>query len=298
MKLIHKGFSNEVGIFEKAKEAKYKMNFVLISLIGLTLVIVTSVIGGSIGLVLYQARLIGPVTQFIVFNLVLNFLLLIGAVWLVVTKIEKRRFKDIGFEKHNSLKKYVRGFQIGIILMSLCTLVMYLGGGITIVRGINKPSNYIVIVFLTLIGWIVQGAGEEILCRGWMLSIIGKRYNVIFAVVVTSIMFTVLHGLNSSISYIALVNLFIYGVFAALYVVWEKGLWGVCGFHSAWNWMQGNILGIEVSGNRVVGGSLINLKAVGNPLLSGNGFGVEGSIVCTIILLVGILLLIKMILKN
>jgi hypothetical protein len=64
-------------------------------------------------------------------------------------------------------------------------------------------------------------------------------------------------------------------------------LWGVCGFHAAWNWSQGNIYGVKVSGLSP-GPSLVELEASGSDLFSGADFGLEGSLFTSFMILFGI----------
>ena len=66
----------------------------------------------------------------------------------------------------------------------------------------------------------------------------------------------------------------------------------VAALHGAWNFAQGNIVGVAVSGQNA-GGSLLHFQArSGLPdWLSGGAFGLEGNIVTCLVLLVGIIIL-------
>jgi uncharacterized protein len=64
-------------------------------------------------------------------------------------------------------------------------------------------------------------------------------------------------------------------------------LWGVFAIHSFWNWAQGNLLGLEVSGSTIGGTTLLNLKANGNDLITGGAFGPEGGLAITLVLIAG-----------
>jgi hypothetical protein len=81
-------------------------------------------------------------------------------------------------------------------------------------------------------------------------------------------------------------NLFLFGLFAALYSLAEEGIWGICGLHAVWNWVQGNIFGLEVSGLRPPGGSLLILEERGPDLITGGAFGPEGGLMITLALTV------------
>jgi membrane protease YdiL (CAAX protease family) len=68
---------------------------------------------------------------------------------------------------------------------------------------------------------------------------------------------------------IAIVNLFIGALFLAAYYTREGSLWGVCGWHSAWNWSMMHGLGLTVSGHEPTGGVLFDLQTTGHPILTG-----------------------------
>ncbi|KYH34229.1 CAAX amino terminal protease self- immunity [Clostridium tepidiprofundi DSM 19306] len=215
--------------------------------------------------------------------------------------VERRPICTMGFEKDNFIRKYIRGFVIGFLMLSICAGIFGIFNLVTIdnsnssVKGLNALSG----IFIVLIGWIVQGASEEVMVRGWLMPVIGARHNAIFGIFVSSIIFGALHLANSNIGVLPMINLILFGIFAAFYVVWEGGLWGICAVHSAWNWAQGNIFGFEVSGIIPAGGILIDLDPIkGNDIITGGPFGVEGGLVCSIVLLTGIVILIMLINKR
>jgi len=92
---------------------------------------------------------------------------------------------------------------------------------------------------------------------------------------------------------LAMGNLFLFGVFAALYALREGRVWGVFGMHAAWNWMQGNVLGLSVSGAPPVGGTWIRLVDAGPVWLTGGAFGPEGGLAVSAVLVVGVFLLLR-----
>ena len=214
-----------------------------------------------------------------------------------VKVIEKRSLSSIGFNKNNWLKKYSLGFLIGLVMMSIIVLILLSFGYITVeknpiqVVGISAISSILVILF----GWIIQGATEEIVTRGWLLNVLSTKYNIGVGLLISSTLFGLMHLTNPNVNYIAVINIILVGLFYGLYVIKTNDLWAVCGMHIAWNFAQGNIFGFEVSGLDVSVGSLIDLNLVGNNVITGGAFGPEAGIISTFILLVsiGILLFIN-----
>ena len=213
-----------------------------------------------------------------------------------VKVIEKRSFSSIGFNKNNWLKKYSLGFLIGLAMMSIIVLILLPFGYITVDKNPIQPVGVSAIasVLVILFGWIIQGATEEIVTRGWLLNVLSTKYNIGVGLLISSTLFGLMHLTNPNVNYIAVINIILVGLFYGLYVIKTNDLWAVCGMHSAWNFAQGNIFGFKVSGLDVSVGSLIDLNLVGSDFVTGGIFGPEAGITATFILLasIGILLFI------
>jgi hypothetical protein len=117
-----------------------------------------------------------------------------------------------------------------------------------------------------------------------MMQVIGSRYKPWIGVIITSIVFSLMHSGNDGASIWSTLNIFLVAILLSLFVMKDGSIWGACGWHSAWNWTLGNVFGLSVSGTAEKA-SLFNLNIVGNKLLSGGEFGVEGSIILTFILI-------------
>ena len=210
------------------------------------------------------------------------------ALW--VKYVERRKFFTIGFTNRNFISKYAEGFGTGTIMISAVVGLMALTGVVEIEEnsslplGIANPGAVIILLF----GYIFQGGSEEVLARGWQFQVIGARYKPWHGVVISSMLFGLLHGLNKGVTVLAIINLSLFSVLMVLFVLKDGNIWSACGFHSAWNWVQGNVYGLNVSGNVTTGGTIIDLQAAGPDILTGGIFGPEGSLLTTSVMLVGI----------
>lgn len=220
----------------------------------------------------------------------LTFATISSLVFFRVKVIERRNLSSIGLNKNNWLKKYLLGFFIGLVMMSIIVLILLSFGYITIEKnpiqpvGVSAISSVLVILF----GWIIQGATEEIVTRGWLLNVLSNKYSIGVGLLISSTLFGLMHLSNPNVNYIAVINIILVGLFYGLYVIKTNDLWAVCGMHTAWNFAQGNLFGFEVSGIDVSVGSLIDLNLVGSDFITGGIFGPEAGIVATFILLVSI----------
>ncbi|GAA0704901.1 type II CAAX endopeptidase family protein [Paraclostridium ghonii] len=294
-------FTKNDASFDNDKTSKKLPNFILAIVLALIFLILGSILAPIITIPLIA--IIGRIPAFSsnqdFLNLLTALLSFIGTSLLVffrVIKIEKRSLSSIGFSKHNWFKKYLLGFLIGLILMSLVVLVLYLFGFVYLEKSPVQPVGRFALLNISviLIGWIIQGGTEEILTRGWLMNVLGTRYNLHFGLFVSSVFFGLLHLSNPNINLIAILNIILVGYLFGLYVIKTNDLWGACGMHSAWNFAQGNLFGFEVSGLNVSIGSLFDFNLTGNSVVSGGVFGPEAGLAATFILILGIITIIML----
>lgn len=224
-------------------------------------------------------------------DLIIPFASMSLVIFLWVKWREKRSPLTLGLSAEKPFAVYGRGFLIGFAAMAVfyiaaLTLGVY---KFTDVNLSGLSPQIALMAFITLPGWIIQSSSEEILTRGWLFqATIRKR--VLTGVILSSLVFSALHLANDGITWLSMLNLSLYGLFAILYALKDENILGICGFHASWNWAQGNVFGILVSGNSVLGGSLLTQSsAFGPDWLTGGAFGAEGSILVSLILLALIL---------
>lgn len=270
-------------------------NFIWAIILSLIFLYGGSIIGEILTIPLYIVFLKIPLFFYnqnllLLFLNLLTFATISSLVFFRVKVIERRSLSSIGLNKNNWLKKYLLGFFIGLVMMSIIVLILLSFGYITIEKnpiqpvGVSAISSVLVILF----GWIIQGATEEIVTRGWLLNVLSNKYNIGVGLLISSTLFGLMHLSNPNVNYIAVINIILVGLFYGFYVIKTNDLWAVCGMHTAWNFAQGNLFGFEVSGIDVSVGSLIDLNLVGSDFITGGIFGPEAGIVATFILLVSI----------
>ena len=203
--------------------------------------------------------------------------------WLLL--VEKRSIRTLGFEKPAALKKFLRGLAAGTILFTVVVLLIALPGYLNTRSQDSSLPVLIIAVLIALPGWILQSSLEEMVMRGWLMPVIGARKSTWLALLISSMIFALLHLLNPDVSLLSTVNIALAGLMFALLVLCEGGIWGACGLHSAWNWAQGSLFGFPVSGNLLQSPSLWMLVENGPDIITGGNFGPEGGVISTIVLL-------------
>jgi len=217
---------------------------------------------------------------------------MVVALWLWVCCYEKRPLGSVGLFGKKFLIKYLLGFGSGMLMLVVVVGMMSLSGNVIADKSGAIPATGAIAIgatLLMLLAWVVQGGTEEVITRGWYQGVLSARYRPWTGVAVSSLLFAVLHLTANPI---ALLNLLLFGLFLALYCLREGSVWGVCGWHTAWNWTQVKLFGLSVSGHNIPGGALIDLNPVGNQYLSGGSFGPEGSIYATLIFAIGITIIV------
>lgn len=288
----------ELILFENAKKSKVLPNGIISTIIFFLMIFIGQFMGGMLtgivaffiyGLDYLMNNLIeisaGPI------GLILTFLFPLLLCFLWVKLVEKRKISSLGLNRKGFFIKFMKGFAIGILLMSVVTLLMYIFGIISLDQGIRTGIAFLPSILLILPGWIVQSSTEEILSRGWLMNVIGAKHTPLIGFIVSSVVFGFLHILNPGINVLSVLNIILIGFTFGLYVIHTQNLWGACGMHAAWNFSQANLFGFSVSGLDVNQGSLIKFTSSGSNLLTGGQFGPEASIFSTIVTLLAIIVL-------
>lgn len=144
---------------------------------------------------------------------------------------------------------------------------------------------------LYLGGFLLQGAGEEILCRGYFQGVLLRSQKPWVAVVVNSAGFALLHLPNAGVTPLGVFNTFLFGALASLITLRSGNLWGACAVHSFWNFAQGNLFGVRVSGIPAGPSPFVAVPEPGAVLWNGGNYGLEGGLAVTLCLAAGVMVL-------
>lgn len=210
--------------------------------------------------------------------------MMIIIIFLFCRFIQKRKLSTLGFTGENALIHYGRGLVIGFVIFSLAVCICIFTGALKLEMG-----QFALPVFLLYAaGYGIQGMAEEVLCRGYFMVSIGRRYPMAVAVLVNSMAFAALHLFNPGVTALALLNLTLFGIFASVCFIKTGNIWMAGAIHSMWNLVQGNVYGIKVSGLDSACSIFSAEAAEGKAWMHGGDFGLEGGLAITIVLVIGI----------
>ena len=219
------------------------------------------------------------------------FILLPFLCWLKV--IEKNPLSSLGFVKRNWLKYLVWGILMSLVQMGVIALIYQVSGiGSFVLNELSlEPLLFILGLFPF---WLLQGGTEEVATRGWLLTRIAARTNLPFAIAISSSLFGILHMGNAGVTFLSVLNIILDGVLAGLLFIYTDSIWLVVAQHGTWNYVQGNLLGFQVSGTGADASIFSFTMGDGPYWLTGGAFGAEGSIITTLVLLVSLVIVYRL----
>lgn len=231
--------------------------------------------------------LVGDVFDGQTIALITNYgLIILVAVAVLYWKlIEKKPLSEMGLTKR--FGNYFIGVLIGILLLAVSVAVIVLTGNIKI-QGVFKNAN-IPLILLLFVGFVIQGASEEFLCRGIVLQTLKGKTSIWVAIAVSTAMFIIPHWSSlfaGEMIYgvIGVVNLVLISIIFSLLTIRLGSIWIACGLHSFWNAILYSVFGLNLSGNDETVAAVFNMQSVGKNIWNGGEYGVEASIITTAVL--------------
>lgn len=179
-----------------------------------------------------------------------------------------------GADPSSAARGGLLGLGLGAVAISAVVLLGAAAGGSLEASG--APARELLrIGALQLLTVGPTSVGEELLLRGVAFRQLARGLSPGAAIVASGGAFGLMHLGNPSVSWLAALNIALVGCWFGL-VVWRTGtLWTSIGLHLAWNWFEGFVFGLPVSGVQPAA-SLVRASAPPG-FFSGGAFGPEAS---------------------
>jgi membrane protease YdiL (CAAX protease family) len=224
------------------------------------------------------AKIVPPIPGFTIpmkFDLI-SIPILLVAYELVIRRMGERPrddFRDPKWARHLGL-----GLVAGLVVFSVAVAVAAIFGVYRIV-GQGDASG---LATALLAAAIFPAVSEELVFRGILFRWIEEFGGSWLALLVTSALFGAAHLMNPHATSIAAIGIALEaGVMLGAAYMLTRSLWLPMGLHAAWNFAQGEIYDIPVSGTDVHG--LLEARLDGPELLTGGGFGLEASLIAIVV---------------
>jgi membrane protease YdiL (CAAX protease family) len=215
-------------------------------------------------------------------DFILNFFGLIGlllVLWIFMKYVDKEKFINLGFHLKNKSKHFYLGAFLGFFIMGSAYLLLSQMDEIKYVKTIFKINEFLLSIGL----FVIVAINEEVLMRGYVLRNLMYSFNKYIALILSSILFSLMHGFNPNMDWFSYLNLFLAGILLGSTYIFTKNLWFPIALHFSWNFFQ-SLFGFNVSGQNIY--SVIEFKIAKPNLINGGSFGFEGSIFCIVIQLI------------
>jgi len=172
----------------------------------------------------------------------------------------------------------IGGFLLGALAISATIAAMAFFGGTKLAyQGFHWDLITVFAYFF------VVALFEETLCRGLVQSSFYITHGFVPSVLITNTFFSLLHFLNPSFGLLAALNIFAAGLVFSALMAKTGSIWPAIGFHWSWNYLQGMIYGVPVSG-LVRFTSLYTAANEADNVINGGSFGAEGGLACSLAL--------------
>jgi hypothetical protein len=200
--------------------------------------------------------------------------------------IDRRSWMSLGWGFSDFTGEAFTGLFLGPALLGLSAVAMLMSGHLEWTDIVWEPSA----LFISL-GWMMLIAfSEELVFRGYILgNLLESLPNKWIALAISAILFATYHAFSPGIHTLAFANLFLAGMLLGINYIFTKNLWFSFLLHAGWNFFEGPLLGFRVSG--VTFPSLLQAEPKGDLFITGGDFGLEGSMLNTLILLTAVLVL-------
>jgi len=203
--------------------------------------------------------------------------------WIFRKFIDRKSFISLGFHWKGRNNDAWIGFFAAPALLGIGSLVLVFTGYLSFTGfGATVPALVMQLLLFVFVSFI-----EELIVRGYILNNLLLSVNKWIALLISSAFFAAMHVFNPGISVTAVINVFAAGLLLGINYIYTRNLWFSIFFHFIWNFYQGAVLGYEVSGLQQSG--LLQQALSGPAILTGEPFGFEGSILCTILIILATL---------
>lgn len=185
--------------------------------------------------------------------------------------IDKASIKSLGFGWKGFARERSIGCLTGVFLCLVIAIVLW------VMQLLQWYVEDIPVqgLFTSFIIMIAVALAEELVFRGYVLNNLMESMKPQAALLLSAIVFAILHSLNPNFNLTAFLNILLAGLLLGINYIFTRNLWFSIMLHLSWNFVQGPVLGFKVSGLELP--TLLQQNLRGSILLTGGEFGLEAS---------------------
>jgi membrane protease YdiL (CAAX protease family) len=213
----------------------------------------------------------------------------IAYTWAFARIFDRRRLRDFGLGfRRGWLEDFGKGAALAILILGVIFVFSLTIGSIRVegfARAAPEGTNVLAYLVGALLAFLSVGVYEELMFRGYVLQRLNDRAGRLASIIVSSLIFAVLHGFNPGADAFGVFNTTIIGVILCVLFFRTGSLWMPIGFHTAWNFSLGYLYSLPVSGIPLYG-ILRVVEVDPDSRLTGGSYGPEAGLACTLALAV------------
>ncbi len=172
--------------------------------------------------------------------------------WAFVRLFDRRPLSSLGIGVAPGWRlDFGKGIGLAAILLGVVFLISLASGGIAVV-GFQRPAPpdqaLVPYLLIAIVALISVGVYEELMFRGYILQRLNEKTGPLVAVIISSLIFALLHVTNPGANFLGLVNTWFIGALLCSLYFRSRSLWLPIGFHFGWNFLLGFAYSLPVSG--------------------------------------------------
>jgi hypothetical protein len=210
----------------------------------------------------------------------LFFLALLGVAKLMTAVFDRKPLGSVGLAFHGRWGREL-GLGLGIgaaMILSVAFLERVVGFGRFAWSGLSSSSAMGKLAYYAVF-LVLAAANEELLFRGYPFQRLVESIGAVGAVALSSALFGLGHLANPGHTWVSAANTALVGIPLAVAYLRTRALWMPIAIHFSWNFVQGIVLGLPVSGFHFPG--LFKPWISGAAWLTGATYGPEGGLLAT-----------------
>ena len=207
---------------------------------------------------------------------------LIGGALILLRFFDRRpcELLGLGFSA-GWLREIGGGLAAGVGSTGLLAAILVVAGSVSI--GFSPdPAASLAAMPRYLFIFLMAAAVEELVFRGYPLQVLAEGSRRWIAGLLLCTLFTMGHGNNPDVTAVGILNIFLASVLLTVLYFQTRRLWLPIALHFSWNFAQSWLWGYDVSGIKIEN-QLFVMRPNGSELVNGGEFGLEGSILSTIL---------------
>ena len=206
----------------------------------------------------------------------------------------------LGFRKlpFSGLGLSLKGWGRSLLRGALFVVFLYVVGfGLSLLLGAVEVVGFLfspISLLVSLLLYFFVAVTEEVIGRGFILGrMLDGGINKFVALFISAVLFSLMHLFNPNFAFVPFLNIMLAGCFLGASYIYTRNLCFPIALHWFCNWIQGSVWGYKVSGNEFSNENLLILHFPEENLINGGTFGFEGSILCSLLLVLGTVIILR-----